>query len=166
MPAIRFIRSPRKVVRYTPILRELKGLLFNTSNTFSVVKGIPTLTDPSGPQRFPCLEAVLGTRVSIHECVVEVTDRAGDLHQFLVACQNGLGLSRNRAVQRLLPPTMADWDGSIVVLKIGLVKAYVSMTTPDRVLAEEAVSKFFQACVISDELDVFNAPIRILPHTA
>ncbi|KAF6751272.1 hypothetical protein DFP72DRAFT_850909 [Ephemerocybe angulata] len=122
------LRHPRRVIRY-----ELRPTLVN----------VPTLANPSGAQRFPCVEALLGTRTSVHDTVVSVIDQNGDELNFMVSCQvnQDQRLSVNRSLRSICE---VEWCGSVLVMKIGRRSAFVNMTTSDKDLANVAIVRFIE----------------------
>ncbi|KAH6915893.1 hypothetical protein BKA70DRAFT_1216199 [Coprinopsis sp. MPI-PUGE-AT-0042] len=143
-PDVRVISVPRKPVRYKPILKTIKSLLFSTSNASPATVSVPTLVNPSGRQRFPCIEAVMGARSRIHDCTVEVLDGMGRPCQFLVSCQADDLLPMNRSL-RVLAPGL-QWTGSILVMKIGQQAAFISLSSADKPVAIVALQRFIEAC--------------------
>lgn len=122
-----------------PVLHRLKGLLYEATNATPSIVNVPTLADPQGPHRFPCIESLLGTRATIHDCVVSVVDSRGEEHQFLLSCQVGDSLPFNRPL-RMLSPNI-PWDGSLLIMKMGRRASFVGFTGSDRELAKAAVAK-------------------------
>ncbi|KAJ3520868.1 hypothetical protein NMY22_g12553 [Coprinellus aureogranulatus] len=129
----------RRRVRYQPVLQRIRGLLFDSSSVRATLVSVPTLANSRGTQRFPCVEALLGTSAPVHDCTVMVADGQGNEVQFLISCQGGAYLRTNRPLRVLAP--QAHWTGSVLVLKMGRRTSFITMGAQDKDLATEAVLK-------------------------
>ncbi|KAF6755612.1 hypothetical protein DFP72DRAFT_811415, partial [Ephemerocybe angulata] len=103
-----------------------------------VLTPVPTLAHPQDSRRFPCAEALLGPGGN-HDATVSILDQDGNEHRFLVVCKVGQELPINRSLRLLLPN--ANWQGSVLVVKMGRRIAFTSMTASDKELATAALTK-------------------------
>ena len=83
---------------------------------------------------------MLGTCVPIHDSVVHIINRNGQEHKFLVVSQVGGSLPINRSL-RLFCPNI-EWEGSLLLFKMGQRAAFIGLTSSDRELANEALIKY------------------------
>lgn len=120
-------------------MQSLKGLLYEVTNAQPCFVSVPTLANPHGPDRFPCVEAVLGTTCPVHDCTVSVLDDDGVEQRFLVSCQAGPDLPVNRPIRSLHPRLL--WGGTVLVMKIGTRASFVNLGTVDKELAMRSVLK-------------------------
>lgn len=100
---------------------------------------MPTLANPHGSDRFPCVEAVLGTTSPVHDCTVSVLGNDGTEQRFLVSCQGSHDLPVNRSIRHLHPRIL--WGGTVLVMKIGARAPFVNLGTTDKELALRSVLK-------------------------
>ncbi|KAH6907933.1 hypothetical protein BKA70DRAFT_1223218 [Coprinopsis sp. MPI-PUGE-AT-0042] len=133
---------PRLAIEYTPTLRTIKGIFFNASARDQPnFQPVPTLANPAGGDRFPCVEAVFGTHSRLHECAIDVVGAGErDLGQYVIWCQAEEPLQVNHSIIRLDPTVV--WTGSLLILKRGRNASFISMTSSDKPMALDAVKEF------------------------
>ncbi|KAF6745569.1 hypothetical protein DFP72DRAFT_1077346 [Ephemerocybe angulata] len=133
----------RSAFSYKPVLLHLKSLYYDAHAFKETMVDVPTLAHPTGSQRFPCAETVLGVGAT-HDVVVSVIDGRGKENRFLVVCQIGAHLPVNRPLLKLAPDVA--WAGSVLIMKMGQRLPFVGMSSMDKADAILAVFKFINAC--------------------
>lgn len=90
---------------------------------------------------FPMVEAAIGLGLYIHDCMVEIPDRRGRMHRFMIYFTRHMLQPLNSCLLNL--NAGAHWPGQILVLKIGRrdPNAYVNLRGEDKGMADAAVKR-------------------------
>lgn len=120
-------------------LRVVAALHLHPTRSIPYLEHVPLLDHPAGSSHL-CVQAVLGTAHSIHECTVSVDGGlAGDVI-FAIFCQQGDDLPFNRAATTLLGEQTLI-RGSVLAVRLGIRRnSFVSLSSKvSKTLATRAV---------------------------
>ncbi|KAF8055446.1 hypothetical protein FPV67DRAFT_1435785 [Lyophyllum atratum] len=105
-----------------------------------VFKRLHVLVNDRG--RRPCLETTFGgqkLQPFIHDGVIAIQPRRGQLTRFHIFVKNHCHLPRNRIIARW--GIGQGWKGDIVIMRKGVVHEFVGLRSRDARLADFAVRK-------------------------
>ncbi|RDB14513.1 hypothetical protein Hypma_016609 [Hypsizygus marmoreus] len=129
----------------TQTQRNIAALFYSFTSTAPFYVGIPTASYRKigfGARhiQLPLVEVALGTRLFIHDCLVELVT-SGDSHAFRVFFTRHAYQPKNPSVARIFPD--GNWHGQILVMKIGKREetSVINLRSGDRALARVAVLK-------------------------
>ncbi|KAF6748650.1 hypothetical protein DFP72DRAFT_773175, partial [Ephemerocybe angulata] len=118
----------------------LPAIHYSSNHDYARVVSIPTLANPGGLDRFPCIEAVFGPHAHITSSTVDIQDVKGKTHRFVIFYQQGGSLEVNQAIQNLVPGS--QWRGSIIVMMTGKNIPFIGLMSTHRHLATGALQKY------------------------
>ncbi|KAI0055721.1 hypothetical protein BV25DRAFT_1921590 [Artomyces pyxidatus] len=139
MPSVRVPSSPQNST-----LALVAGILYHHDSPdplrVSVLTVIPKAESFRCP-RFPCIEGVIGSHTSTHDCVVTVIGANEELHRFLISCQYDADAEINATLEAAFPNSR--WRGPLVVMRQGKSVFVTDMGgVLNQALAREAVRYF------------------------